>query len=109
MAFQPWYVGDTYPALQIPLNIDGNTPDNITGLSPSSFKMIIRNLSTGLDTTGTGTFSIVTYSPAVINYQFSDADTRIGTTTNLFIEATFPNPGGGLAVYDPISFAFTAD
>lgn len=70
--------------------------------------MVIRDLSQGRDTTGTGTFSIVTYSPAVINYQFSDADTLVGTNTELIIEAIFPGVGGGKAVYDPIVFPFTA-
>jgi hypothetical protein len=107
VGFQPWYQHQTYPAISIPLNVEGSA-DNITGLTVNSFKMVIRNLATNTDTTGTGTFAITTSTPAVVTYQFSDADTLVGTNTNLIVEATFPGAGGGNAVYDPISFPFTA-
>ena len=108
MAFQPWYAHQTYPAISIPLNVEGSA-DNITGLTFSSFTMIIRNLATNTDTTGTGTFAVTTSNPALITYQFSDADTLVGTACSLFVEAVFPGGGGGKAVYDPISFTFTVD
>lgn len=72
--------------------------------------MIIRNLATNTDTTGTGTFTVIAASPASISYQFSDADTMIGTNTALIIEAAFPAGSGSLAgrvVYDPVPFPFT--
>lgn len=108
MGYQPWYAHDTYPAIQIPLNVEG-VADNITGLTAANLKMIIRNLSAATDQTGTGTFTIVTSNPAVVNYQFSDADTTFGQNCALFIAATFPGAGGGVAYYDPIPFTFTAD
>lgn len=106
MGVSPWYQHDTYPAISITLDVEGN-PDNVTGLTPTSFTMVIRNLATGTDTNGTGTFTITTPSPAVITYQFSDTDTMVGTNTELIIKATFPGAGGGIAVYDPIPFPFT--
>jgi hypothetical protein len=111
VAFQPWYVHQTFPAISIPLDVEGN-PDNITSLTTASFTMVIRNLATNIDTTGTGTFGITTSNPAVITYQFSDADTQIATNVNLFIKANFPaaSPSlAGVAIYDPIAFTFTAD
>lgn len=108
MGFQPWYAHQTYPAISIPLNVEG-VADNITGLTVASFTMLIRNLATNTDTTGTGVFTITTATPAVITYQFSDADTLIGTNVNLFVKASFPGPPSGVAIYDPISFTFTVD
>ena len=112
MAFQPWYAHQTYPAISIPLNVEG-AADNITGLTGGvsgqpgcSFTMVIR--SGNVDTNGTGTFAITTSNPALITYQFTDADTLVGTGCNLFVEAVFPGAGGGKAVYDPIAFTFTA-
>lgn len=108
MAYQPWYQLQTYPALQIPLNVE-STPDNITGMSPSNFTMILRNtaVAPAIDTTGTGTFTIVTSNPAVVTYTFSTADVASTFSGVLFIRAVFP--GGGIAVYDPVSFVITAD
>ncbi len=107
MGYQPWYQHNTFPAIQIPLNVEA-IADNITGLTASSFTMIIRDLSAATDRTGTGTFAVITSNPAVVSYQFSDADTTFGLNCELFIEAVFPGAGGGKAVYDPVPFAFTA-
>lgn len=107
MAFQPWYQHDTYPPLPITLNVEGNA-DNITGLTAASFTMIIRDTVAKVDTTGTGTFVVTGSNPASVTYQFSDADTLVGASCQLIIEAIFPGTGGGKAVYDPIAFNFTA-
>ena len=110
MATQPWYAGDTFPAIPIALNVDG-VADNITGLTTSSFQMIIRNTATNTDTIGTGTFANLVANPASISYQFSVADTNVATSTQLIIKATFPAGGGnlsGTAIYDPVPFVFTA-
>ncbi len=108
MGYQPWYTGDTFPALTIPLNVEGS-PDNITGLTTGSFAATMRrlDLQPNTDTPGTGTFTIVTANPAVITYQFSPGDVATAGTYSIFIKATFPNPGGGIAVYDPIPFTLT--
>lgn len=108
MAYQPWYIGQTYPALQITLNIDGAT-DNITGLLTSAFTMIFHNtaVSPATDTTGTGTFAVVTANPAVVTYTFSTADVAAAFNGQLFVKAVFV--AGGTAVYDPISFQISGD
>lgn len=107
MGYQPWYKLDTFPALQIPLFVESN-PDNITGLAANNFTMVLRNTATGtpVDTTGTGTFIIVTSNPAVIQYQFSAADVANTFSGFLSVRAQFPT---GLAVYDPIAFTITDD
>ena len=111
MGFTPWYQHQTFPAISIPLNVEG-AADNIgsSGLNipVANFSMVIRDLARNQDTAGTGTFAIVTASPAVVSYQFSDADTLVGTNTELFVEAIVPGVGGGKIVYDPIAFPFTA-
>jgi hypothetical protein len=105
MGFQPWYKTQTYPIIQIPLNAEG-VADNITGMTAGNFVMKLRNTTSAppIDTTGTGTFGIVTSNPAVISYQFSAADVATAWGGSLVVEATFPNPNTGLAVYDPIPF-----
>jgi hypothetical protein len=107
VGYQPWYQGDTYPALQIPLNVEGNA-DNITGLTASSFTMILRNTggANPVDTVGAGTFTIVTSSPAVVDYTFSPNDVATVWSGYLVVKAVFP--GGGVAIYDPIAFSITA-
>lgn len=109
MGYQPWYTGCTYPAIQIPLNVEGS-PDNITALNTSNLAMILRNTGTAppTDATGTGTFTIVTSNPALITYQFSSGDVASAGSFQLIIKATFPGGGGGVAVYDPITFTITA-
>lgn len=104
MAYQPWYVGQTYPPLDIPLNTD-NGPDNIVGILTSNLTMVIHS-SSGNDTTGSGTFVIKNSNPAEITYQFSTADVAVAGNFNLFVKAVFP--GGGVAIYDPIPFTITA-
>ena len=106
MGYQPWYQHDTYPAINIPLNVEA-AADNIAGMTAASFKMVIRDVSAATDRTGTGTFTVVTSNPAVVSYQFSDADTTFGLNCALIVEAVFPGAGGGNAVYDPIPFTFT--
>jgi hypothetical protein len=108
MGYQPWYVKQTYPLLQIPLNVE-STPDNITGMVPANFTLVLRNTTVAppVDANGVGVFQIVTYSPAVITYQFDPRDVAAVFSGVLFVEAVFP--GGGIAVYDPVAFAITAD
>lgn len=108
MGYQPWYKTETYPSLQIPLNVEGNA-DNITSLTAASFTMILRNTSVApaADTIGTGTFAVVTPNPAVITYTFSTTDVATVWSGFLIVKATFT--GGGIAVYDPIPFAISDD
>lgn len=108
MGYQPWYQKQTYPALQLLLNVEGN-PDNITGLAPTAFGLILRNTSVSpvTDLIGTGTFTIVTANPAVVTYTFSAADVAQPFSGLLIVTAQFTPTG--LAVWDPIAFVITAD
>jgi hypothetical protein len=104
MGLSPWYVGQTYPALQITLNNDSGS-DNVSGLAPSNFTLILRNLGTTSDTTGTGTFVIVNANPAIVTYAFSSSDVATAGSYLLILKVTFPS---GLKVYDPVPFTLTA-
>lgn len=108
MAYQPWPKGQTYPALKIPLNVEGNA-DDITNLVTTNFTMILRNtgVAPASDTIGTGTFAIVTASPAVITYTLSASDVASVWTGSLLVKAVFS--GGGIAIYDAIPFATMDD
>lgn len=64
-------------------------------------------VSPAADTTGTGTFAIVTANPAVVTYTFSAADVAQSFSGQLIIQAQFTP--SGLAIYDPVNFVITAD
>jgi hypothetical protein len=107
-SYAPWYVGDTYPVWDIPLMTDGGS-DNITGVSIANFTLIFRTLN-GVDTTGTGTFSVKTNSPAEIYYKPSLTDVASPFTGYIIIEALFPpsNSTTDKVIWDPIPFTITA-
>lgn len=103
MGLTPWYIGQTYPALQITLATDAG-PDNITGLVASNFALVIRNTGNNSDANGTGTFVVVNAYPALITYTFSSADVTTAGTYQLIFKATFPS---GVKIFDPIPFTLT--
>ncbi len=106
---QPWYVGQTFPAFDIPLNTDAGG-DDLTGVNASNMSMIFRNTNAGTDFTGTGTFSIKVVNPAEVLYKPSQADVASPFNGTLIVTAFFP-PSGTAAdkvVYDPIPFVITA-
>lgn len=100
MGTQPWYKGQTVPALQITLTLDSG-PEDLTGLVAGNLAMTIR---TNTDTAGTGTFAILSTKPAVVTYQFSSGDVTTPGVYQLIVKATFPS---GLKIYDPIGFTIT--
>ncbi len=103
-SYQNWYQGATFPAWTIPLATD-SANDNITGISTGQISVIFHPNS-GSDFTGTGTVAITTANPAVITYTPSTTDVANAFNGQLFVKAIFP--GGGIAIYDPISFVITA-
>ncbi len=116
VSFQIWPAGQTYPIFDIPLATDSG-PDNLTGVNIANFTMIFRTLN-GVDTIGTGTFSIKANSPAEIYYKPSVADvtTMNGTSPTgaftgfIIIKALFPpsNSATDEVIYDGIPFNITA-
>jgi hypothetical protein len=101
MSAQPWFVGQTSPAWNISLPLDGGEagPD-LTGIVPSNISMIFKN-SVGSINTGTGSFKIGTITngvftqtsvaPNALQYQPSNADVRTADTYTLYITIIFPN------------------
>lgn len=108
----PWYSGQTYPSLDIPLATDAGTED-LTGVNSANITMIFRNtaVSPAVDTTGTGTFSIKSVNPGELLYKFSPADVAVAFNGLLFVKINFPPSGSNLdtVVYDPIPFTISAD
>lgn len=105
-SYQPWYVGQQYPIWEFTLATDAGS-DDISGVPLSSFSLDFRTSSaTGTTgTPGTGTFTVVTTSPAVVQYAPSAADVASPFVGNIFIKALF---GGLETVWDPIPFTITA-
>lgn len=109
-SYQPWYVGQTYPSWDIPLNTDVG-PDDLTGVDITKFTLYFRNAS-GQDTAGTGTFSIKTMNPAEVLYKPSTTDVASVFSGSLVIKAFYPpsNTSADEVVFDPItSFVISAD
>lgn len=94
MSLNPWKVTQQAPLWTITLTTDSGA-DNITGLTAGSFSIIFKQTSNGpgqgQETTGTGTFAIVTANPAVITYQVSVADVTNAGTYLVTVWATFSN------------------
>lgn len=94
MPLNPWKTTQQAPLWTITLNTDSGA-DNITGLVAGNFSMIFKQTSQGanqgVETTGTGTFAIVTANPAVITYQVSVTDVTNAGTYAVTVWATFSN------------------
>ena len=77
MAQSPWSQGDTREAWTFLLEPDTGDFD-ITGLTPLNFAYFMRNMSSGVEIQGTGTFSNPIAAsgdnPAQITYQQSSGD-----------------------------------
>jgi len=77
MSQSPWSQGDTREPWTFQLITDSGDFDT-TGLTASNFAYFMRNMSSGIETQGTGTFSnLVAASggePAHITYQQSSGD-----------------------------------
>lgn len=107
-SYQPWYVGDTYPSWDIPLNTDAG-PDDLTSVNIANFTLIFRKTG-GVDTIGTGTFSVKTAYPAEVLYKPSVADVAAAFSGFLVIKAFYPpsNTNADEVIFDPIPFTITA-
>lgn len=114
MASQPWYQGQTLPALSWPVNTDSGN-ENLTGVPVGNIVLIMKNtsISPSQETTGTGTFAIVTANPAQITYQFSAQDVSNPGNYQLQLKITFPagtaggGAAGGVKLYDAFPFVVT--
>lgn len=89
MPISPWAKGDRKPLWTFSLSPDTGSFD-ITGLTTADFKLKMRNISNGVVTTGTGTFSALTAAsggnPATIDYQLSAADVAtLGMSENTVV------------------------
>lgn len=108
---QPWYVSQTFPPFDIPLNTDAG-PDNLNGVDMTKFTMTFRNTTTRVpvDTPGTGTFTLKVANPAEIFYKPSIADVASAFNGQLIIKAFYPpsNTNADEVVFDPIPFIITA-
>lgn len=107
MGISPWYMtsNPTAPIWTIPLVPDGGMAFPVAGLTASNFSLLIKNLATGIATTGQGTFlnitpavtttingSTVVVAPAQVNYQLVSADVAIGRY-EVYVLVTLSNGG----------------
>jgi hypothetical protein len=100
MAITPWYVGMTATPLAITLLTDSSTV-NLGSTQASALSMIFKNTDSAqlTETTGTGTFTILAVSPAIVQYVFSSADVANPGNYQLIVKVTPSGP-----FFDPIAF-----
>ncbi|SRR5258707_9565030 len=108
VSYQPWYQTAAYPTWDFPVMTDSG-PDDLTGVDITKFSMIFRNLN-GVDTPGTGTFSLKVLYPAEILYKPSVADVAAAFNGTIVVEALYPpsNSTADKVAFDPIAFTITA-
>lgn len=105
MGISPWYLtsAPTAPIWNIQLALDDGTAFPVAGLLVSNFSLVLRNLATGVETSGQGTFSNITpavtqsingstvvLEPASVNYQLASGDVAIGKY-RLYVLVTLSN------------------
>jgi hypothetical protein len=83
MGISPWYktTTPTAPIWTIQLVPDAGI-FNVAGLSVGNFALLIRNIDTGVETSGAGSFANITAgagaTPSSVQYQAAVADVTLG-------------------------------
>ena len=102
-----WQQYQTEP-FQVQLNVDaiGGPPvaDDITGFAAGNFTAVLRDTSKPNDVPFQGTFTIVAYSPAVLNCYPDAEDVNTPSTTNQLIISRLNANTGKIKVYYPINW-----
>lgn len=100
MAISPMRQNDTAPIAAITcLRTTGASLD-LTGFANSSFALLIKDTTTGVERTGAGTFAVQTPATAgVVQYTWAAADTAVpGTYTVSVVITTGNGPMTCLAI-----------
>jgi hypothetical protein len=106
-SFQPWYQFCTAPIWDFPLNTDQG-PDDLVKANVNQATFTMTFSAKGVDTLGTGTFTVKFTSPAEVLYQPSNLDVAAPFSGQLFIKAqTLDNPVRTI-VWDPVPFVISA-
>ncbi|HET8911894.1 MAG TPA: hypothetical protein VFN23_10545, partial [Ktedonobacteraceae bacterium] len=97
MGISPWYrTSSPISPIWTILLVPDTGSFNVAGLAPSNFALLLRNLDTGVETTGQGTFSNIqaatTISPASVQYQLATADVNLGHF-RVWVEVTLSTGG----------------
>jgi hypothetical protein len=105
---QPWPVGQTYQYWAFPVYVE-SAADDLTGVDITKFTMNFRTLN-GVNTAGTGTFSIWQVYPAIILYKPSVADVANAFNGYIDVNAFYPpsNTNADEVGFDPIPWQVTA-
>lgn len=107
-----WYTGQTAPIWDIPLALDNNLQEDLTGVSAGNFTLIFRNTNRTppIDIVGTGTLTIKSINPGELLYKPSAADVANPFSGEIVITANFPpsNTTADQVVYDPVPFVIAA-
>ena len=107
-SYQNWYVGQTYPTWDFLLTTDAGA-DDLTSVDITKFTLYFRTLN-GVDTAGTGTFTIKVTYPAEVLYKPSTADVAAVFNGYIVVKALYPpsSTSSDEVVFDPIPFVITA-
>ncbi len=96
--YTPRYSGDTFNPLQITLQDNEGTAYNLTGLNTSTaFTLELINMSSGIVTTGAGTWTIINAAQGVVQYQWVAGDVALAGMYRIKVVITFT---GGILTFD---------
>lgn len=114
--YQAWYVGQTYPSWDFPVTA-GGAAENLAGVDVTKWTLYFKNNS-GLETAGTGTFSLKASSPGEVLYKPTQTDVTALNASfvngafsgNIIIKALYPPSftNADEVVFDPIPFTISA-
>jgi hypothetical protein len=100
MGISPWYKTNTPTAPKWTIQLVPDTGSfDVTNLTTGNFSLLMRNVDTGVETTGAGTFSNITaavlsgstvVTPASVQYQAASGDVVAGMYQN-FVLVTLSN------------------
>lgn len=109
MPISPWPSGQTFPPGQFTLTVDGGKPLPINYTPAPTFVLLIRNLITLEEVTGTSVITISDPINSVVNVAWTSADTgQSPSNYEMRVKVTY-NGGGatGTATSDPQPWTIT--
>lgn len=98
MSIQPWYTGQTLPAMEPTFEDDNGNAINLTG---ATITLKFRNQQTNQDQVGAGTWNILSATGGIAQYSWASADVATAGSYLIYVDVTY---SGGKRTFDPVPF-----
>lgn len=102
MGITPWAVGQLSPTWTVPMQRDGGTVMDLTGVTTGQLSLVIYSATYAKVGTGAGTFTILNARPGVVRYAPASAD--VATAGTYYVRITINFNGTALDASDYILF-----